>query len=545
MATRAPGARRTDRNRFDQVRGPKRPRSLFDLSHTHLTTMDSGFLYPLMWEETLPGDTFTVRPSFLARLASPLHRPAIAGIKLSWHAFWTPLRQLWDNHTKQHGEREDPDDHIDYLTPIMTSPATTGYTEGSLADYLGLPIGSPDIEHSALPFRNYAWIHDNWFRNENLQDSFKPPTDDGPDDAVGYELLRRNKKKDYATAALPRPQKGDPVGFSLQNELPVTGSIVTTGVDPTYTSSQLTDFPLQHGTGANPIIQGVHATGSGTSASFAFGSETGLEIGLDAVADPSGNSITVSQLRESIAFQRILELDARGGTRYPEHVYATFGVRTDDIRLMRPAVIGAGTMDIDARQVAQTSNQTTQPDELGSLAGYGVGIGQAGGFTYSCNEHGILMILVSIRTELRYQRFVDRRWKRQTRYDHFHPELAHLGEQPVYNYEIWADGTGDPVAETGDYAVWGYQPRWEEMRHRRSILSGDMQSDAAAPLHVWHTALDFETRPALNETFIQEDPPIERVTVYEDYPEFIVEAYFDVKAARPMPKFGTPGLMTL
>jgi hypothetical protein len=549
--TRAPGSSRNS-ERFSSVPPTRVPRSVFDMSHDHKTTISSGLLIPVWFEELLPGDTVVVKPSFFARMATPL-RPYMDGLHLDWQLFACNNTLLWDNWVKLMGERENPDDHNDYLVPIINAPGPDGYAEGTIHDYLGLPTGVGPYEHIALFHRAYNLIYNEWFRDENLQDQVVVNRGDGPDDPADYTLLRRGKRKDYFSGALPFQQKGDPVDITPDARVPLGGIARPVGspttaplFDPAPGGSPNNESALQIENGVTQTL-GINSSGTITSGqAVLWGSNTALSVdlstgpvpGFEPYADIAG-ALTVQALRTSIALQRVLELDARGGTRYREHVLATFGVQTDDQRLFRPQLVATGSMPITPTPVANTAGDNEVQGDLAAFA-TGGGVGRSGSF--SATQHAVMMLLVSVRADLTYQQGLDARWSRRSRFDFFHPELAHIGEEAVLSREIYLDATGDEASGTGDYSVWGYQPRWESMRHRRSYVTGQMRSSFAQSLDSWHLALDFASRPALNAAFIEENPPVSRVIAVPSEPEFILDCHFDVRHARPMPKFGTPGM---
>lgn len=546
--TRAGGRKGSDR--FSEISPPRVQRSTFDLTHTHKTTMDSGYLIPLLYEEMLPGDTIACSPEFFVRFASPLEKPYMDGVRLDWQAFFVPNRLVWDNWVRMMGERTNPDDHNDYTVPQMPAPiGGGGHVEGTLADYFGIPTRT-QVAVSALPFRAYNLIYNEWYRDANLQDSVVLDTDDGPDSPTDYVLLRRGKRKDYVSGALPFQQRGEAVQLPLGDSAPLQG---IANVEPSSANSA----PVFRENISGPIgtlqvansgtnvgnVDLVASGGTIFSGGTMFWQTAGLAVDNSQVyADlSSAVAANINDMRNAISLQHALERDARGGGRYREQVLVTFGVETDDIRLMRPQVLGVGSLPISPHQVPQTS-ETTGTSQLGDLAAFGVGAGGSRRFNYSATEHGMVLLLASVRADLTWQKFVDRRFTRESRFDFFHPDLALIGEQAVESREVWSDGTGDPALGTGDFSVWGYQPRWEEMRHRRSLVTGQFRSDYSGSLDVWHLALDFATRPELNDAFIQEDPPIERVIVLQDEPQFLVDVQFNIRMVRPMPMRSKPGL---
>ncbi len=476
----------------------------------------------------------TMTAALFARMATPL-KPFIDGVHVDTQWFFLPTRLVWDNFVRMMGERPDPDDHNDYTVPQMTAPASVGHLVGSLSDYLTLPTDIPDYSHSSLYHRSYALIWREWYRDENLQDAPVVDMDDGPDDSTDYPLLRRGKHKDYLSGALPFAQKGDAVDLPLG----VSAPVVSTGATPLWLDDHATphEKPLHKTTGTGDIpVTWDTEVGFAKDSDLYFGSETGLETDLT-----GATAATINDMRVAVTMQHLLERDARGGTRYREQVLAHFGVQTDDIRLMRPELLGTSSTTVNLTPVAVTAETL---GAVGDLHAFATASAVGRGWTKRFNEHGIVMGICSIRAELSYQQGMARRFARTSRLDYYWPDLAHLGEQVVESREIYLDGTGDPDLLTGDYSVWGYQPRYEEYRFRNSCITGQFRSTYADSLDIWHLGLDFDTRPVLNAAFIEENPPVSRVVILEDpvAPEFLLDAYFKVKMVRPMPKFGTPGL---
>lgn len=527
--TRAPG-NKTPANRFATVQPNSLPRSAFDMSHSHSTTIDSGILYPLWTEEVLPADTITFTPSFLARLTTAIV-PYMTAVHLDWQVFYCPTRILWDNFTKMMGVRDSPGDHNDYEIPYFDD---VQWQENSLSDYLTLPVGVP-IRSTSLYHRLYNLIWREWYRDANLQDDIVVDSDNGPDGPADYTLLRRGKRKDYFSGSLPFSQRGEPVTAPIGGQAPVISN----------------NFPIQfkeQGDATDRLFQSDGSQGFKSDTNWAFsdtnlnfGSNTGLVADLDA-----GTNISINELRTAVSLQQMLERDARGGGRWNELVFAHWNQHTDDQRLMRPELLSVGSMTINPTPVAQTTQDLdvgAADTPLGNLAAYVVGQGQGGGFTKSFQEHGLCMMLVSIRADLVYQQGLERRFSRRTREDHFWPDLSALGEQAVLSQEIFADGTGDPEDNTGDYEIWGYQPRYEEYRHRQNKITGTMRSSHSLSLDIWHLGQDFLTRPVLNAAYIEENPPVDRVIVVQDEPQWRLDCFFKQRHVRAMPKFGTPGLL--
>jgi len=506
------------------------PRSKFDCQSVHKTTFDAGYLVPVYVDEVLPGDTFNLKMTAFARLSTPLF-PIMDNMVLDSFFFFIPNRLVWDNWEKFMGQQENPDDSIDYVIPQQTSPEG-GYAIGSLQDYMGLPtVGQMDptktIDHCAFFTRAYSLVWNQWFRDENLQDSVLVYKGDVTDTtaAANYELLRRGKRKDYFTSALPWPQKGDAVTLPLGSTAPIKSNAAITDDLTIYNSA-------------------------GDAAVMTAGS-TNLRMGGTGIA-PATNSLfadlseataaTINQLRQSFQIQKLLERDARGGTRYTEIIRSHFGVISPDARLQRPEYLGGGSTPININPIAQTSASaaTGTNTPLGTLGSMGTALAHNHGFTQSFVEHGVIIGLVSIRADLTYQQGLSRMWSRETRYDFYFPAFAMLGEQAVLNKEIYVTGNAT------DDAVFGYQERWAEYRYYPSRISGLFRSTAAGTIDAWHLAQKFTSLPTLNDTFIADTPPVERVVAVgsaANGKQFIFDSFFDVKKARPLPMYSVPGLI--
>lgn len=506
------------------------PRSSFDRTHSHKTTFDAGYLVPFYVDEALPGDTFNFKLAAFARLATLLH-PYMDNLHMDTHFFAVPNRLLWDNWEKFNGAQDNPGDSIDYTVPIMTSPAG-GYGEQSLSDYMGLPTKIAGYEHSSLWHRAYNLIYNEWFRDENLQDSVVVDTDDGPDDPADYVLLKRGKRHDYFTSALPWPQKGDAVAMPLSGDAPVTGigalnQTFATGPQTAYetgetTSSSFANFKNTDGSNDNNKI---YIEEDPNNAGF-----PGIYANLS-----DATAATINQLREAFQIQKLLERDARGGTRYIEIIRSHFGVTSPDARLQRPEYLGGGSTPIMVTPVAQTGETGTSPQA--NLAAFGTAGINNHGFTKSFTEHCVIMGFISVRADLTYQQGMNRMFSRSTRYDYYWPALAHIGEQAVYNKEIYLQGTSD------DDDVFGYQERYAEYRYKPSLVTGQLRSNAGTPLDTWHLAQDFASLPALNSSFIEEDPPVDRVIAVPTEPQLILDTFVQLRTARPMPVYSVPGMI--
>jgi len=524
-----------DAHNFAMVPRADIPRSRFAMQKTLKTTFDSGLIVPIMCEEVLPGDTFNVNVTMFGRLATPIF-PVMDNLHLDSFFFFVPNRLVWTNWVKFMGEQDNPADSISYTIPQQVSPVG-GYAIGSLQDYLGLPtIGqvgnSNTVSHSALPTRAYNLIYNQWFRDENLQNSRVVDKGDGPDAnaSTNYAILRRGKRHDYFTGSLPWPQKGGtPVSLPLGTSAPI-----------------LANGNLQLGASTGPAYNMKGEFQSGSKLLMygdAGATQNDLYYKAGLIADLSqATAATINQLRQSFQIQKLLERDARGGTRYTEILRSHFGVTSPDARLQRPEYLGGGSTPINISPIAQTtgtgiSGQTTPQ---GNLAAMGTYMAKGHGFTQSFVEHGYVIGVVSVRADLTYQQGLRRHWSRSTRYDYYFPVFAMLGEQAVLNKEIYVTGG------SSDTDVFGYQERWAEYRYNPSEITGLFRSTAAGTIDPWHYAQKFTSLPTLNSTFIQDSPPLARnlaVGSGANGQQLLLDAFFNINAARPLPMYSVPGLI--
>lgn len=567
-------------NRFSQIPNSPIQRSVFDRSHDYKTTMDAGYLIPFFVDEVLPGDTFKLRVNAFVRM-NTLVAPFMDNVFMDTFFFFVPSRLVWDNWQRFCGEQKNPGDSTDFLIPSLSG--TNTFTNGSIFDYMGLPTGvalnSTNTPINALPFRAYNLIYNEWFRDENLIDSIAVPTGDGPDPVTNYTLRKRAKRHDYFTSALPWPQKGPSVDVGLTGNAPIVGfgddSRWNFSSSNTYSGTQavfgnpvdvLDNIGLQVFTNREmfstammvPIMQETNqsgrwanignqdqSNGDNISPTRAIRGEgfylpNGIlknSSGVTPYADLSGvSAITINDLRQAFQIQKFYEKWARGGSRYTETLRVMFNVISPDARLQRPEYLGGTHSRVNVVPTAQTSS-TDSVSPQSNLSAFGVLGDSAHGFNKSFVEHGYVIGLCCLRADITYQQGLNRMWSRRQLFDFYWPTLAHLGEQVVYNREIYTQGTAD------DNGVFGYQERYAEYRYKPSMITGKLRSTDAQSLDVWHLAQKFDSLPKLNQDFIEENPPIARVIAVQNEPQFFADFWFDLKTSRPMPVYSVPGLV--
>lgn len=567
-------------HRFSDAPAMYMRRTKFDRSHVYKTTFDSGKLIPVFVDEVLPGDTSSLRVRYFSRLATPV-KPIMDNIYLDWFFFFVPNRLVWDHWQNFCFEQEDPDDSTDYVCPttsLIGKANDTLHGVGTLWDYFGLPTGLPNSISgiNALPFRGVYLIYNEWFRDENLQKSVKiqkGDTNEVFDHSRASEQPEwlqnipesylpcppRGKRHDYFTSALPWTQKGPGVSIGLAGTAPIVNQGALPGFFLSSTSSQLAAVSAY---GGDASSSGGHRSAYGTG-SISFGRGSGSEwstvggfagntsdsitmsatpgktlLGSESYVNLDASSVfTINSLRTAFQMQKFYERLARGGSRYTEVLRSFFGVISPDARLQRPEFLGSFTKMMNINPIAQTSS-TNDTTPQGNLSAYGVTGAKFHGFTKSFVEHGYVFGFCCARADLTYQQGINRMWTRSTVYDWYWPTFSHLGEQAILLKEIYATGN---IEE--DDSVFGYQERYAEYRYKPSVICGKFRSNIKGNLDVWHLSQYFETAPKLSPEFIEEDVPIGRIVAVPSEPQFLIDIGFKYTTVRPMPMFGTPGLV--
>lgn len=521
-----------DSNILPQAKGMK---STFDLSEGLKTCIDFDNLYPVYWEELSPGDHFEVDVASVCRLM-PTVAPVMDNVKLKFFAFWVPNRLLWKHFLNFMGEKTWQDDHNDYLVPHIDMQVDSNVV-GGLADYLGCPPTGKTCAYSvsALPFRAYNKIWNDWFRASEIQPPLKEYNSDNlmnvtpveeVDDLSKYKILKKGKPLDYFTSCLPYPQSGEAV------TIPLTGNadVLNGNVAPHFNfkdrySSSIVNADLGYESSLNALLNNeVDGVGEGT--------KTNLYADMSQVT-----GVTIEALRKASALQVLLERDARAGERYPELVKMHYDVTCPDFLLGRSQFLGSCTSDIVINPVVQNS-ATNEVSPQGNLTGIGVGQQNNNLCEVSAVEHGIFMIMCCASADVTYQQGVARKFNKSSRWDYMNPAFWNLGDQAVYNKEIFLS----PDKATNE-AVFGYQERYRELREGVNKITGKMRSGVADSLDVWHLAEKFETLPKLNSKFLESTTPVERVLSAPNEPDIIMDIWFDIKATRPLPVTADPSLL--
>lgn len=503
-------------------------RSVFDLSHEHKLTCDMGKLIPIFCEDVLPGDTWKVRTDVVVRLEALL-APIMHRVDVYTHFFFVPNRLIFDKWEDFITGGEDGNDATS--APVIKAPSSTGFAIGSLADYFGIPTGVPDLEVSALPFRAYNLIYNEWYRDENVISEVAVSKGAGTDSTTSTSLLSRAWEHDYFTSCLPWTQRGSEVSLPLGVSAPVVDSAGNQlAVNVGVVSPNTADLTVHLGSNYSQV--------SGNSSQVGMVGSGSHLVNRKLVADlTNATASTINNLRQAFNVQRFMEISARGGARYIESILSHFKVKSSDYRLQRPIYLGGGRSPIVISEVLQTSSSTST-SALGDMAGHGFSAQRTHEFKRFFEEHGWIIGIMSIMPRTSYQQGLNRMWSRDTRYDYYWPVFAHLGEQGVLNKEIYAQNPSvvDSQGVSVNEKVFGYQARYQEYRTRESQVHGQMRST----LNFWHMGRIFSSLPQLNANFINSDPT-KRIDAVTTDDNCIVDVYHNVKAIRPLPRKGNPG----
>ncbi len=525
-------------------------RSTFDRSSSVKTSFNAGDIVPFFLEEVLPGDTFNVKSSKVVRMQTLL-TPMMDNVYLDTYYFFVPNRLVWKHWKEFNGENTESAwiPETKYEVPQITAPANTGWSVGTIADYFGIPTGVPNLSVSALPFRAYALIMNEWFRDQNLSDPLVVPDDDATvtgvntgtfvsDVAKGGKPYIAAKYHDYFTSCLPSPQKGPDVTIPVSGG--PTGSAIPVyslrDTHPVVPPGNFDHYPMVFTSGDLYYSESDNklALGSGNS-------NQQWPLNLYAVGDSTVQSASINSLRMAFQIQKLYERDARGGSRYIEILKSHFGVTSPDARLQRPEYLGGNRVPININQVIQqsgTGSGSSTPQ--GTVVGMSQTTDSHADFIKSFTEHGFIIGVMVARYDHTYQQGLDRLWSRKDRFDYYWPVFANIGEQAVKNKEIYAQGNAE------DDQVFGYQEAWADYRYKPNRVTGEMRSAYAQSLDVWHLADDYASRPSLSDSWIREDKAnIDRVLAVtsENSNQFFADIYVQNRATRPMPMYSVPGLI--
>lgn len=543
-------------------------RSTFDRSHSLKTSFNVGDIVPFFLDEVLPGDTFNVDTSKVVRLQTLL-TPVMDNIYLDTYFFFVPNRLTWSHWKQFNGENTESAwiPQTEYEIPQITAPADAGWSVGTIADYLGVPTGVPDLSVSALPFRAYALVMNEWFRDENLSDPLVVPVDDATvagvntgtfvtDVAKGGLPYKAAKYHDYFTSCLPSPQKGPDVLIpsATSGEYPVVtreqphdpGGYALTGVSNISFASGDRPVNIYDSLAFKPVVSGSNYAGI---TGFSGGADKpGFDpVNLYAVSS-GGLGASINQLRMAFQIQKLYEKDARGGSRYIEILKSHFGVTSPDARLQRPEYLGGNRVPININQVVQQSATASGETAQGTVTGMSVTTDTHSDFTKSFTEHGFVIGVMVARYDHTYQQGLERFWSRKDRFDYYWPVFANIGEQAVKNKEIFAQGPGvkDTAGAVIDDQVFGYQEAWADYRYKPSRVTGEMRSQYAQSLDVWHLADDYSALPMLSDSWIREDKTnVDRVLAVTSSVsnQLFADIYIKNRTTRPMPMYSIPGLI--
>jgi hypothetical protein len=545
---------------YSQVPHANVPRARFKRDYSLLTTMNEGDLVPIYCDEVLPADTAKIDLNALMRMSTPLF-PVMDNCYCDFYFFFVPSRLLWEHFENLMGQNDSTfwAEPVEYTTPKTTAPSG-GWNVGTLADYFGIPTGIANLQVNSLPFRAYAKIWNEWFRDENLQQPVTMSKTDATttgsntgtnltDAEAGGLPLKVCKYKDYFTSCLPNPQKGNAVTLPMTGNAPIEAYLDT---DMTKEAGWLKQKSNGHvsypwawdESEKATLMQNGSMEGVILNDDYLFSDQYGNETSDKAYIGANLSKIqatTINELRQAIAVQHILERDARTGTRYKEYLQGAWGVTSPDARLDRSEYIGGYRLPININQVIQTSaTDTTSPQ--GNTAAFSMTTMSRNMATYSATEHGFIIGLAAVRVDHSYQQGLPRMWTRSTRFSYYDPMLANLGEQAVLNQEIYAQGNAQ------DEEVFGYQEAWADYRYHINMITGEMRSTYSKTLDAWHYADKYDKLPKLSSDWIKEGTEnIDRTIAVqsEKSRQFICNFYFDQTWTRAMPIYSLPGLDTI
>lgn len=547
---------RNSEQHYAQVPHAEIRRAKFQRDFNLLTTMNEGDLVPIYLDEVLPADTFKINLNALVRMATPLY-PVMDNAYMDFYFFFVPARLLWKHFQNLMGQNDSTfwAETTEYTTPVTTAPEG-GWNVGTLADYFGIPTGVSGLKVNSLPFRAYAKVWNEWFRDENLQQPVTQSMDDTTttgvntgtnlsDAEAGGMPLKVCKYKDYFTSCLPSPQKAaEPVQLPMTGNAqivwPNSAEIMGNGEIFQDVDRNLENIPIN----TNMKLAASKKNNKNGKSLVMFGGQTNAsEINYSTMmADLSTvTAATINELRQAIAVQHIFERDARTGTRYKEILKGAWGVTSPDARLDRSEYIGGHRMPINVNQVIQTSS-TDSTSPQGNTGAYSMTTLSRNMCTYSATEHGYVLGLAAIRVDHSYQQGLSRLWTRNTRFSYYDPMLANLGEQAVLNQEIYAQG------KQQDEEVFGYQEAWADYRYRTNMVTSEMRSNYAQTLDAWHYADKYDALPTLSSSWIKEGTEnIDRTLAVQssNSHQFICNFYYEQAWTRPMPIYSVPGIDTI
>lgn len=536
---------------FTKVPVRKVPRNMFDLSHEVKMSGKFGWLYPVLLHECMPGDSVHDQMTAMVRFA-PMLAPIMHRCTVKTDAFFIPMRLVtnhWENFITG-GQSGLIEPVLPYYTPIGINNNAPGIEpedwmeKGSLWDYFGLPtlVGVPaggftDEHFSALPFRAYYKVWNDWFRDPNLDDEMDLDLELEGDVSAGLAtknllaLRQRGWERDAFTGALPFAQRGPAV------LMPLSGSGNVEWGDPLGTGPVL----METVTGAGPATGAMEV---GLTTAWVDSAGTGIRPQEGMAQVEIDGTTTINDLRTALAIQRWLENNARGGARYNEQIFAHYGQTVPDYRLQRSEYLGGGRQAVQISQVLATAENAAETIPVGDLAGHGISVGKTNKFRYKCQEHGYIIMIMSVVPTPAYMDGVEKMWFRESRYDFAFPEFANLGEQEVKSKEVFFSFDADH--KINNNGLFGYNPRYWEYKYKQDRVAGDFRDN----LLFWHLTRKFTSRPALDSSFVrvQEDggaaeEPLTRIFAVQNGADYLwMQLFHRLTCKRPLPYFGVPQL---